>query len=202
MAVTTDEVWQTFSEALRRFILGRVHDVDAADDILQDAFIKIHTNLGKLRDETRLQSWLYQVTRNTILDYFRTRRPMAELPDELADEAALEPDPETARELGPCVQALMERLPEKYRESLTMTEFDGLTQKEMGERLGLSPSGAKSRVQRARAKMKDLLLDCCTFDIDRRGTIQDYEPKSSDSPECCGDDGDDGDDSPASSCGS
>lgn len=188
MAVGTNEIWNEFSGALRGFILKRVQDEDAADDILQEAFVKIHKNIGKLEDEKSLRAWLYQITRNTIIDYYRTRKYTVELPETLeavADEP--EENSDSANDLAPCVRALMDRLPERYRESLVLTEFDGLTQKEMGDKLGLSVSGAKSRAQRAKGKMKDLLEDCCQFDIDRRGNILDYQPKSPNSPQCCGD---------------
>ena len=187
MALDTTATWDEFSSALRGFIFKQVRDEDAADDILQDVFIKIHQNLGQLQDERKLRSWLYQVTRNTIMDFFRRRRFTEELPEEVAalpDEA--EPSEEVSRDLAPCVKALLERLSEKDRQAIELTEFEGITQKELGEKLGMSFSGAKSRVQRARGKMKDLLQECCTFELDRRGNIMDYEPKSQDSPDCCG----------------
>jgi RNA polymerase sigma-70 factor, ECF subfamily len=188
MTVKTKEVWEEFSEALRRFILNRVRNEDAAEDILQDAFLKIHRGIDKLRDARRLQAWLYQITRNTIIDYYRRQDALAEspeMPEEIPDELPAISD--VAPDLGPCVKALMDRLPEKYRQSLAMTELEGRTQEEMGTELGLSFSGAKSRVQRARSRMRDLLLDCCRFEFDRRGNILDYQPQSQSSPNCCTD---------------
>jgi RNA polymerase sigma-70 factor (ECF subfamily) len=64
-----------------------------------------------------------------------------------------------------------------YRDALLLTEWEGLTQFEMGKRLGLSPSGAKSRVQRARDQLKNLLLDCCRFELDHRGNIIEMTPR-------------------------
>ncbi|HLZ55439.1 MAG TPA: sigma factor-like helix-turn-helix DNA-binding protein, partial [Ktedonosporobacter sp.] len=71
--------------------------------------------------------------------------------------------------------------PDQDRQALVLTEYQGLTQKELGERLGLSFSGAKSRVQRAREKLKQELLACCHFELDRRGHILDYQPRC----DCC-----------------
>jgi RNA polymerase sigma-70 factor (ECF subfamily) len=65
-------------------------------------------------------------------------------------------------------------LPEHYRQALLLTEYQGLTQEQLAERLGISLSGAKSRVQRAREKLRDMLLRCCHFEFDRRGRIVDY----------------------------
>lgn len=188
MTIGTSQVWNEFSDALRRFILKRVKDEDAAEDILQEAFIKIHENIGNVKSDKSLRAWLYQITRNSIIDYYRNRKLTVEFPETLepvSDEP--EADSDAAQDLAPCVRALMDRLPERYRQSLVLTEFDGLTQKEMGDKLGLSVSGAKSRVQRAREKMKDLLEDCCHLEIDCRGNILDYRPKSPNSPKCCSD---------------
>jgi len=71
---------------------------------------------------------------------------------------------------------MVKSLPEQDRQALVLTEYQGLTQKEYGERLGLSFSGAKSRVQRAREKLKQMLLECCHFELDRRNHIIDYQP--------------------------
>ena len=187
MSMDTAHIWREFSEALRGFILKRVHDEDAADDILQDAFVKIHQNIDSVRDPGSLRAWLYQLTRNTIMDHYRKRElatvPL-ELPESIPDDSPAETN--IGAELEPCVRALMARLPEKYRQSLELTEFRGLTQKEMGQQLGLSVSGAKSRAQRARQQMKGLLLECCDFEFDQLGNIQEYQAKDGNADDCCG----------------
>jgi RNA polymerase sigma-70 factor (ECF subfamily) len=76
---------------------------------------------------------------------------------------------------------MVRNLPEQDRQALILTEYQGLTQKEFGERLGLSFSGAKSRVQRAREKLKQQLLACCHFELDRRGHVVNYQPRC----QCC-----------------
>jgi RNA polymerase sigma-70 factor, ECF subfamily len=96
------------------------------------------------------------------------------LPEEL-------PDDDIVSELLPCVRAMVNALPERDRQALVLTAYQGLTQKEFGERLGLSFSGAKSRVQRARERLKQQLLACCHFDLDRRRHIIDYQPRC----QCC-----------------
>ena len=147
---------------------------------MQDVFLKIHTHIDTLRTPDRLTSWIYQITRNAIADYYRAQRPTAELPETLpvADELV---DDDVMRELSPCVAAMVAALPETYREALRLTEYQGLSQKALSERLGISFSGAKSRVQRARAKVKERLLDCCHFQFDRAGRIIDYQSRRA----CC-----------------
>jgi RNA polymerase sigma-70 factor (ECF subfamily) len=178
MVATTETIWEGFHGRLKQFILRRVPDEQNAEDILQDVFLKIHLHIDTLRDEQRLESWIYQITRNAIADYYRVRRETNSLPEalllpELPAEDTLN---DAVRELIPCVRAMVDSLPDEYRQALLLTEYEGLTQKAMGERLGLSFSGAKSRVQRAREKLRDMLLDCCHLDFDRLGRIIDYRP--------------------------
>jgi RNA polymerase sigma-70 factor (ECF subfamily) len=100
---------------------------------------------------------------------------MTDLPETLEIYEEL-PGEDAVRELLPCVAAMVDALPDTYREALRLTEYEGLSQKKLSERLGISFSGAKSRVQRARTKIKQQLLDCCHFQLDHAGRIVDYRP--------------------------
>ena len=180
MTIASEQLWETFSRPLHQFIQRRVSDPYSAEDILQDVFLKIHTHIDTLRTQDRLASWIYQITRNAIADYYRAQRPTAELAETIpvAEELV---DDDAVRELSPCVAAMVEELPDTYREALRLTEYQGLSQKAMSERLGISFSGAKSRVQRARAKIKEQLLNCCHFQFDYAGRIIDYQSRCA----CC-----------------
>ncbi len=170
-----ESIYADFHTRLRRFIVGRVPDADTADDILQDVYLRIHAHIGDLRDSRRLESWIYQITRNAISDFYRRSRPQEELSELLA---APEPDSASAmQDLAHSVGALLDCLPDTYRQALTLTDIEGLTQVELARRLGLSVSGAKSRVQRAREKLRAAFLDCCHFEFDRLGMVVDYHPK-------------------------
>jgi RNA polymerase sigma-70 factor (ECF subfamily) len=76
------------------------------------------------------------------------------------------------------MRPLVSRLPDKYREALELTEFEGLSQVAAAERLGLSTSGMKARVQRARGQLRDLLLDCCQVELDRRGGVAAFRSRA------------------------
>lgn len=169
------ELWKQFSEPLRAFILKRVSDEMLADDLLQEVFVKIHTAIDTLEDDSRLESWIYQIARNTIIDHHRTQKTPQEMKRPPMYEEQLLPDAED--QLASGIQAFVAELPAHYRRAIELTEFDGLTQREMGEKLGLSVSGAKSRVQRARKLLKEMLLECCHFTFDNRGGIVDYQAK-------------------------
>ena len=182
MNTTTERVWETFHAPLQQFIRHRVSDDATAEDLLQDVFLNIHQHVDTLRDVKKLESWIYQVTRNAIIDYYRSIRTTTTLEDPEALQLAEDlPDEDVISELFPCVRAMVTSLPAQDRQALILTEYQGLTQKELAERLGLSLSGAKSRVQRARAKLKQQLLACCHFELDRRGHVIDYQPRYA----CC-----------------
>ncbi|MES0372137.1 MAG: RNA polymerase sigma factor SigZ [Mariprofundaceae bacterium] len=179
-----DRIWREYHAALHGFIQSRVSDADIADDILQDVFLKIHTGISSLKDTNRLRPWIYQITRNAIIDYYRAHKPHVELPETLV--APEKDDAETARqEIEGCMMPLIKNLSDTYREAVMLSEVEGLTQKHVAERLGLSLSAAKSRIQRGRAMIKDMLNDCCRFEIDHRGTMVDYLPKTSTDKNCC-----------------
>ena len=170
-----DNIWREFSNNLREFILKRTSDESVADDILQEVFVKIHSRIDTLKDVRRMNGWIYQIARHTIIDYYRTKKVTAELPETIASFE--KSDYNDGIDALSCIEAMVDQLPEKYRQALILTTYQGLTQKEMGEKLGLSISGAKSRSQRAREKLKDMLMECCDFELDRFGKIIDYEPK-------------------------
>ena len=179
--MTTEDIWSVYQPRLSIFIHKYIADTADVDDVLQEIFLKIHTHIASLRNEEKLQSWMYQIARNAIMDYYRQQKRT--LPLETVWEAE-ENDTifdDVARELAPCIREMVEQLPEKYRQALLLTEYEGLSQKELSLRLGISFSGAKSRVQRAREQLKQMLLACCDFQFDRLNHVIDYQPRAN----CC-----------------
>ena len=176
MNTMTRDVWQEFANNLRQFISRRVQNEYDGEDILQDVLFKIHCNLSKLENSDKLSPWIYQIARHAIVDYYRSRKitlPISDLPENPADETFLDIN----REITPCLKPMIDHLPEKYRQALILVYVEGLTQREVAEKLDLSISGAKSRVQRGREKLKKMLLDCCNFKFDRIGNILEYQHK-------------------------
>ena len=184
-ALSVEQIWDGFTAQLRRFISGRVRGEADVEDILQEVFIKIHRGLDRLDDTSKLHAWVYQITRNAIIDHYRGGGPGVEVPEELPDRIAEKEDSEGAEaEVATWLRPMAEDLPDKYREALILTDIEGLTQKELAERLDISISGAKSRVQRARERLKDVLLECCHLEVDRRGKVIDWEPRQADCRYC------------------
>ncbi|HWQ92908.1 MAG TPA: RNA polymerase sigma factor SigZ [Clostridia bacterium] len=183
MNVTLEHIWQEFAAKLGQFIRGRVSDPASAEDILQEVFLRIHKRVGQLRDPAKLQGWIYLIARNAIIDYYRTRKETVGLPESLPAESDAE-DPEVEG-LTASFLRMIYSLPEPYREALVLTEFDGLTQQQLAQRVGITLSGAKSRVQRGRERLKEMLNECCTFEFDRRGKVIGCEPRKSSACDEC-----------------
>jgi RNA polymerase sigma-70 factor (ECF subfamily) len=176
--------------AVRRFIGARVRHDAIADDLTQDVFLKVIRQLEHVRDPRRIAGWIFQIARHAVADHFRRARPTEELRDDAGDEVA----PETLSEEEAClreelaryVRSVAHQLPPAYREALLLTDYEGLSQVELADRIGLSVSAAKSRVQRARAMAKDIIDQCCHFDVDRYGRVIDCAPRPSGGCADCG----------------
>ena len=184
----TYQIWVELKTNLHGFIVRRARNEADADDILQDVFVKIHTNVGRLRETTKLHSWVYQITRNAIIDYYRARRPdvsLDESPDafDILDEESPEADA-GREEIMRCLNPMVARLQTDYRKALVMADVQGVTQAQIADDLNLSVSGAKSRVQRARGKMKAMLLNCCQLEFDRLGRAVTMDSKNCGSSSC------------------
>jgi RNA polymerase sigma-70 factor (ECF subfamily) len=176
--------WSEIENRLRPYVARRVASSADVDDLLQEIFVRMHRGLAELHDGERFGGWVYRIAEHVIIDSARARArdpvmPSAELPDGSDSESgddieALQSD------LGECVSLFVARLPSPYREAITLTELEGLTQKAAAEMLGISLPGMKSRVQRGREKIRDMFDECCKISVDCRGRVVECEPRSID----------------------
>ena len=177
-----EAIWQDFHGRLLGFVARRVPDRDSAEDILQEVMLSIHRHAGDLEHSQAVGGWVHQIASNAIADHYRRAAIRRELPtgidfdrDQPPESEA--PSAELRSELAACLGPLLERLPAPYREAIALTELEGLTQAGAAARVGLSTSGMKSRVQRARAQLREQLVGCCAIELDRRGAITGYQPR-------------------------
>lgn len=173
--MNTTAIWKEFNDQLLGFIKARVNNPVIAEDILQDVFVKIHQKSDQLSDDDKLASWIYQITRNSIIDYYRKkntdsyRHPISE------NEVTIELEEESDESLNPqftkCLLPFIDQLPDKYKDALNKTVYGDLSQKAYAQQLGISYTGLKSRVQRARKQLKELFTQCCNIKTDNYGNI-------------------------------
>lgn len=181
----TDRTWRPFLAGVRAFVARRV-PVQDADDVAQDVLLRLHQQTGALRDGERAAAWVYGIARRTVADYYRARRPLAELGEDDQNPVAIT-EPENPgfasfpgrhsvhEEVLSWLRPMVDELPAGYREALLLADFEGRPQKEVATALGLSLSGAKSRIQRARALLGENLHRCCTVELGADGRVVDFE---------------------------
>ncbi|WP_242202630.1 sigma-70 family RNA polymerase sigma factor [Aestuariivivens insulae] len=166
-------LWYDLHMELYNFILKRIKNEDDTKDILQDVFFKVQTKIDSLKDTSKLTSWVYQITRNTIIDFFRKKKHVdedissIELPENENDDMVY-------KSLSSCINGKINTLSKTYKEAILLTSFCDFTQLQLAERENISYSGAKSRVQRAKDILKNEILDCPNVEVDSKGKIIDF----------------------------
>ena len=173
-----EAVSQELSERLRRFVSRRVGNPADVEDLCQDIWVKVLKSRGP-SDPGKLLAWVFQIARNTVADHYRRRR----VPEPLEEsEAPIEPE-DSGTGLEAALRPLMSLLSAEDRQALETVDLGGVSQKEYAARLGIAPSSARSRVQRARQRLQRELEKCCRVVLDRRGGVASWEPR--DNPACC-----------------
>jgi len=189
-SVETERLWSTMHERLLAYIRRRVKTLDEAEDILQDVFLRIHTGLGNLDNNQSVRAWAYRIARNAVTDHHRKKAAGARTVNKMAHGAVEWSEQDdisdrAAEEFSRCIEPLLSELPQPYREAIELVELGGMTRKNAAQRLGLSESGMKARVQRGRGKLRDVLLDCCNLEFDHRGGLLDYDRRAGASCDDC-----------------
>ncbi len=189
------ESWLPFMTGLRAFVAAKV-PYQEVDDVTQEVLLRIHRSSSNLRDEERTESWIFTIARRAIADFYRKRRPAQSSFGQSFGEGVHEPvqsstpsprgfasfagDHSVHEEVLSWLRPTVEELPAPYRDALVAADFDGVPQKELAERLGLSLSGAKSRVQRARKLLAEALRRCCQVEMGTDGRVSDFRRKDCD----------------------
>jgi RNA polymerase sigma-70 factor (ECF subfamily) len=174
--------WREVEARLRPYVARRVASPTDVDDVLQETFVRIHRGLATLADAERFGPWVYRLAASAVADHARARarHPLAVRTDDEPDQATLfdEPEADLEAELAECVALFVARLPSPYRQAVTLTELEGLTQKDAASMLGVSVSGMKSRVQRGRERIRRMFDECCEVSVDCRGRVTGCTPRS------------------------
>ena len=160
------------------FVSKRIGNQEDVADLVQDIFLKLQENQAKLRDQDLVVPWLYRVTRNQIVDFYRKNGKVA---PELVEEIDIYED-ETFQEVASWLSFFINVMSEEDQQILQLTEMEAKTQREAAEIIGISTDAAKARHQRAKKRLKANLEKCCKYSFDSRGRVIDYELRADD---CC-----------------
>ena len=172
------EAWDNYEGELRGFLVRELHDPALAEDLLQDVFLKALAQGSRFCSLDNTRAWLFRVARNRLIDHRRTHKDHAAIPDHLADEA--EPVDAVAS-LARCLPRALQGLPPEDSQAIRLCDLEGMSQADYARARGLSLAGAKSRVQRARKRLKKHLKDVCQVRFDETGKVCCFVPRGRDS---------------------
>ena len=188
----TDEMWRDVLAQLRAFVRPRIADPERAEDLVGEILLRIHRNLASLDDRERLPNWVSRIARNAVSDEYRragrARERSAGTAQDAWPELSAEADDSdlVQEELSRCLRPLLCGLPPEQRRAVEMIDLEGMPQADAARREGVSVSGMKSRVQRGRRRLAQLLDACCALTLDARGLPMDYAPTTHPCSGSCG----------------
>ena len=171
------EIWEEYKSSLFSYIQKRVTDHEDAKDILQDVLLKSYQFCSKGKTVLHLKSWLYRITQNTIIDYYKKANKDLPLGIDLIYE---QNEQSFTGEASEYIKALLKLLPDKYSIPLFMYDLEGFDQKTIAQKLNLTLPNTKSRIQRGRIKLKERFLECCLVAFDDKGEMISFDIK----PQC------------------
>ncbi len=171
-SVDTSNLWDQFSGQLMGYIQKHVPHAEDAREILQEVFVKIHTRKATLKEEHKLAAWIFKMTKNTIIDFYRKSKNRHKY-QLLSTGADIFQDP--YQPMIPCLKPFLLHLDQADQELIQRVDLNGESQKAIAEELGIPYSTLKTKVQNARKKLKQHFLDCCAIEMDASGRLVEME---------------------------
>ncbi|WP_291129008.1 sigma-70 family RNA polymerase sigma factor [Flavobacterium sp. UBA7682] len=164
---TSESLWEVYSKDLKRYVFSQIKDEDTTNDVLQEVFIKIHLNIASLQKKESVKSWVFTIAHNTLMNFLNKKSIPFPIED-VADDFSADEEIHSAKS---CLLPLIKNLPEKYSEPLLLSEIKGKKQSEVANLLGITLSGAKSRIQRGRKLLQQGFMDCCHYKLNNDGFL-------------------------------
>jgi len=172
---TGSEFYEKIYKQIGAYVRKLTSDSEYIDEVTQEVFLKIHRSIGTLKNDEKLTSWLNRIVYTTLIDHYNKRKktPVSEA---VLFEALPDDKNEDNVALMACIMELLEFLPIEQRELLKAVEIDGLKQTDYAKQHNIKLSTVKSRVQRAKQKIKEQILSGCYLRTDKFGNVVDYQP--------------------------
>ena len=166
-------IYTEFHRSLLAYVRTKIRSKEDAEDIMQNIFTKISANADSLSDKEKIQNWLFTVTKNAVIDYYRVnaKKKNVELSESISEQLIEEEGVDSTKGLDRCVSTMIAQLPEEYRAIIEDAEMHSISQKELAEKYNMAYSSMRSRVQRGRERLKQLFYNCCHVQTDRHGNI-------------------------------
>ena len=177
-------VWSEYRAALESFLHSKISNSADVEDLLQEILIKSYQNIDTLKSDESIKSWLYQITKNSITDFYRKNNKVAKLNHDELWYSEISDIEGVKQSLSKCVLPFINTLPRETAELLISIDIEGQSQKEYANQNNISYSTLKSKVQKGRRDLRQLFNDCCHFNFDKHGNIMGFDPKSNSCKNC------------------
>jgi RNA polymerase sigma-70 factor (ECF subfamily) len=166
-------IYTEFHRSLLSYVRSKISSKEDAEDILQNVFIKISANANSLSEKDSLKSWLFAVTKNAVIDYYRAKsnRRSVALDKAVSDQLLDDETGDSTKGLDSCIATMIALLPDEYRDIVKDAELNGIKQKDLAEKYNMAYPSMRSRVQRGRERLKQLFYNCCHIETDRLGNV-------------------------------
>ena len=154
-----NKIYTDFHKKVTRYIAGKVPNPQDAEDLVSCVFMKVFQKLDTF-DESKasLSTWIFTITRNTVYDFYGTRKDFSELPEDIATDSNIDENLLNEEMLELLADAL-ESLDERSRDLIILHYYDGLTLKEIADRMQMSYPNAKVIHKKALRAMQEFLGD-------------------------------------------
>lgn len=184
-SLSLEQVWAEYQQALKSFLHSKVSNPDDVEDLQQEILLKTYQNLSTIADVSSVKAWLFQLANRTIIDFYRKRARQQRDGELQADDLWFEEqEASLEQEMAECIKPFVNALPAEQSQLLEAVELNGESQKQIAEKVGVSYSTLKSRVQKGRVELKKLFEECCTLQLDKYGNLVDCEAKSKQCGRC------------------
>lgn len=170
-----------FYNHLKKYLIGKIKDNELAEDIVQEVMLKVVTAHQKNVTVKNLKAWLYQIARNTLVDYYRKNANRILENKDFIDEMLFYLQ-EDSFSPGDYLIPMINLLPQEYSNPLLLSDIEYLPQAEIAEKIGLSLSATKMRIQRARIMLYNLFIQCCDIEYSKEGSFLHCTVKDSCTP--------------------
>ena len=167
-------VWNEYKTSLLKFISIKVNNENDAQDLLQEVLLKSYQYCAKGKQILHWKAWLFKIAHNAIIDYFKKKNKFVPLEFDLNEELS---EVSLVGDASEYIKPLLKLLPEKYATPLSLADIEGINHKEIAERLNLSLPNTKSRILRARQKLKSRFLECCNIEFNEVGELIRFDVK-------------------------
>ncbi len=166
---------------LSLYIRKRVNNQSDAEDLTQEVFYKLAKS--EMDGIQNVRSWLYAIAKNTLTDYYRTKKISVEDLDKVEVESEII-SCDTVSELSNCIKPFVNQLPEELKSIMTLSELEGIQQKKIAEQLNINYVTLRSKIQRGRKRLKQMISECCVVTQGHKGSILDFRPRNGCDSDC------------------